>query len=84
MSRLITILILAGVLYWLVKRALFPARGRAVRRGKEEEEMVQDPVCGCYLPKSQSIAFTFQGKTFFFCSQECFQKYQASNSLPKS
>jgi uncharacterized protein len=81
MSRLIAILILAGVIYWAVKRALFPSKGRVA---SSEEEMVRDPVCGCYIPKSQSFAVSYRGKKFFFCSQKCFEKYQASGSLPKN
>ena len=84
MYRLITILILLGIIYWAVKRAFSPTRGKAASRGEAEEEMVQDPVCGCYLPKSQSLSISYRGKTLFFCSQECFQKYQASNALPKN
>ncbi len=84
MYRLITILILAGVIYCVIKRALFPSRGKVASSEEGEEEMVRDPVCGCYIPKNQSFAVSYRGKKLFFCSQECFQKYQASNSLPKN
>ncbi len=84
MYRLITILILIGVIYWVVKRSLFPSKGGAISSEGAEEELVQDPVCGCYIPRSQSFSIAYRGKKLFFCSQECFQKYQASNSLPKN
>ena len=84
MYRLIAILILAGVIYWAVKRALLPSKRRVAGSEEAAEEMVQDPVCGCYISRSQSFAVSYRGKKFFFCSQECFQKYQASNSLPKN
>jgi uncharacterized protein len=80
MYRLITILILIAVLYMVLKRAFFPTRGGA---GESEEEMVRDPVCGCYLPRGQSFAVSYRGRRLFFCSEECFQKYQASSSLPR-
>lgn len=79
MYRLITILILAGIIYWVVKRALLLPRGKVRSPLEDEEEMVQDPACGCYIPRSQSFAVSHGGKKLFFCSRECFQKYQASN-----
>ena len=84
MYRLIVIFILLGIIYLVVKRALFPVKGRAENLGGTEEELVRDPVCGCYIPKSQSYALSLKGKKLFFCSQECFRKYQASNALPKN
>jgi YHS domain-containing protein len=80
MYRLIAILILAGIIYWAVKRALFPSQ----RRVGSDEEMVRDPVCGCYISKSQSFAVSYRGKKYFFCSPKCFEKYRTSNSLPKN
>jgi uncharacterized protein len=81
MYRLIAILILIAVVYMVLKRALFPTRGRAA---DSEEDMVRDPVCGCYIPRAQSLAVSYRGRQLFFCSQECFRKYQASSSLPKN
>lgn len=84
MYRLIVILILLGILYWMVKRAFFPPKRRAGGSQEIGEEMIQDPVCGCYIPKSQAFTLSHQGKKLYFCSRECSQKYQSSNSLPKN
>jgi YHS domain-containing protein len=46
--------------------------------------MIQDPVCGCYIPKSQAFTLSHRGKKLYFCSQVCSQKYQSSNALPKN
>lgn len=35
------------------------------------EEMVLDPVCGSYVPISAAIAASKDGKTIYFCSEEC-------------
>jgi YHS domain-containing protein len=80
MYRLIAILILVAVVYMVLKRALFPVPGRAAG---SEEDLVRDPVCGCYIPRGQSLTLSSNGRQLFFCSQECFRKYQASSSLPK-
>jgi YHS domain-containing protein len=81
MYRLIAILIFIAVVYMVLKRALFPARGEAAG---SEEDLVRDPVCGCYISRGQSLTVSSNGKQFFFCSQECFRKYQAASSLPKN
>ena len=40
--------------------------------------MVKDNVCNTYLPKEDAIKEIIDGKEFFFCSQECRQKYLES------
>ncbi len=84
MYRLLWILFLVGIVYWLAKRAFSPGKRKAVGPEDVGEEMVQDPVCGCYLPKSQALSLSSKGKRIYFCSEECFQKYKSSDALPKS
>jgi len=84
MLRLIWILILLGIVYWVVKRAFFPRNRRPARPEEIGEELVKDPVCGCYIPKSQALALSHGDQKLYFCSQGCFQKYQSSNILPKN
>ncbi|NWF53515.1 MAG: hypothetical protein HXY45_01835 [Syntrophaceae bacterium] len=83
MYRLIVILILLGIFYWVVKRAFFPPKNRVAGPREDGEEMIQDPVCGCYIPKSQAFTLSDQGKKVYFCSHLCSQKYQTSKTLPK-
>ena len=84
MYRLLWIIILLGIGYWVVKRAFFPSPKRAAGPEELSEEMVQDPVCGCYTPKSQAQILSQGNKKIYFCSQACCQKYQSSNALPKN
>ena len=84
MYRLLWILILVGIVYWLAKRAFSPGRRKVAGSEEAGEEMVQDPVCGCYLPKSQALYLSSKGKKIYFCSEGCFQKYKSSNALPKN
>jgi YHS domain-containing protein len=83
MSRIVIYLIIFAVIYWVIKRALFPAKSKMTQPKETAEELVQDPVCKCYIPKSQSYALSFRGKKLFFCSEECYNKYMASHGLPK-
>ena len=41
--------------------------GQRGRQGPKPEEMMLDPQCGSYVPRSE--AFLQEGK--YFCSQEC-------------
>ncbi len=83
MFRLVLYLIILAVVYWVVKRALFPPKRKMTEPKEVAEDLVQDPVCQRYIPKSQSYALSFKGKNLFFCSEECYHKYMASHGLPK-
>ena len=38
---------------------------------------VQDPVCGMEIDPTQAAGqASYQGRTFYFCSEECMQKFQ--------
>ncbi|RME37531.1 MAG: YHS domain-containing protein, partial [Deltaproteobacteria bacterium] len=41
------------------------------------EEMVQDPVCGTYVPASDAVWARIGGKRLCFCSEECRDAYRA-------
>jgi YHS domain-containing protein len=83
MFRLILYLILLVTIYWVVRRAFSPPR-KKIPNPNAGEDLVRDPVCECYIPKSQSFSVSVNGKKLFFCSQDCYRKYQASHVLPKS
>ena len=42
-------------------------------------KMVQDPVCGTYVVPGKAIAVSRGGRTQFFCSDACRQKYLAAS-----
>jgi YHS domain-containing protein len=39
------------------------------------EDLVQDPFCATYVPKSQSYVKEIDGREKYFCSRECCEKY---------
>lgn len=45
-----------------------PARG---------EDLVQDPYCKTYVPKSQAHMMEIDGEKHFFCGRECCEKFLA-------
>jgi YHS domain-containing protein len=44
------------------------------------EEMVRDPSCHIYLPRSQAIRRKIRRQEHFFCSPGCLEKFLASRS----
>ncbi|MBI5903709.1 MAG: hypothetical protein HZB84_09545 [Deltaproteobacteria bacterium] len=43
--------------------------------GQESEDMVQDHVCGSYIPISSAVTLHEDGRTEYFCGTECRDKY---------
>lgn len=39
------------------------------------EDLVQDPFCRTYVPKSQAYLKEINGRQQYFCSSECCEKY---------
>ena len=39
------------------------------------EDVVQDPFCKIYVPKSQAYHKEIDGRQQHFCSRECYEKY---------
>ena len=74
-------LLLAGIIYllfkWLFKSSPPAPRPRSFdRQDQAIEEMLQDPVCGTYVPSGQALSLTREKETFYFCSDECREKFK--------
>ncbi len=42
-------------------------------------KIVRDPVCGMEKPREEfKLSYIYQGKTYFFCSEECKHMFEAS------
>ena len=87
MIRFIILVILCYILYRLVKNLMLPP---SQKRGKQfnqstgviTDEMVIDPHCHVYIPKREAITANVAGKTVYFCSQHCKQKYLDAQHEP--
>ncbi len=83
MLRILIIAFLIYLLYRLVRgfAGLKGPQGRTVRDGKGEviDEMVQDPNCGTYVPRSDAVRRRFRGKDLYFCSDACANEYEGKN-----
>jgi len=76
MIKIIFLAVLAYILYRLVK-GVFSPRTKIDRRkaGGVIDEMVQDPFCGTYIPRRESVRRVIEGQEYLFCSDECADKF---------
>jgi uncharacterized protein len=78
MARLIIILALvAGFI--MLYRSLFGSKPN-LEGPEETADMVQDPNCGTYVPKKQSVSKVVLDKEHFFCSKKCADEFSSKNS----
>ena len=83
-------IVLPVLLFWLVRALLRSViegfRSTLAPRNASRQpptvrsggELKKDPVCGTYVSTAASIARTVHGEVFYFCSQECSDKYRVS------
>ena len=93
MLSLIRLAILGFIIYLVYRLAkwiiLSPGiKGRDVSGHQvtavEGEELVEDPYCHVYVPKSQAYKASIDGQDIYFCSQKCFEKYISEQSTKKA
>jgi len=78
--RLVLGMVVVYLAYRLVKkgRKFFNPGppGSQAPRPKEPEELVQDPICGTFIPRKEALKSQKDGKDFFFCSEGCLQRFR--------
>jgi uncharacterized protein len=85
LARFIVFIILFYIIYKIIKTVQQP------RPEKNEnyqfkstpaggEDLMEDPVCHTYVPLSQAYKKEISGKTYYFCSQQCSEKYVAKKN----
>ncbi|UCF31119.1 MAG: YHS domain-containing protein [bacterium] len=81
--RSLLFLLLAICLIWSVKALLRPLRQdrRPSRGGLDNrgggEEMVRDPHCGVYVPRSAAVSKRVDGAVHHFCSEKCRDEFRS-------
>jgi YHS domain-containing protein len=54
------------------------ARGPLAPR--EPEELVQDPMCQTFIPRTEALKAQRDGKDYFFCSEGCLKRFLRGGS----
>jgi uncharacterized protein len=66
--------------YWVFKKWALPEKPsktppEELASPEVDDVMVKDPFCQTYLAKKQGIERVINGKTYYFCSTACRDKY---------
>ncbi len=64
---------IAVVLLIFIARAIFPSKSPSAEQ--EPTEMVMDPNNGVYIPKSEAIKKTINGKEYYFSSEQSAEEF---------
>jgi uncharacterized protein len=83
--RQVLILALLIALGYAISRLLFPRRRVSPTTAPQTpdmviEEMVRDPFCHLYLPRSEAMRRSIRGQDYYFCSPGCLEKFLAIRS----
>lgn len=77
MYRILLILVLLLLLYFLIRSALRELKARSQgKQALDKNQMVQDPVCRVFVPKGSAVIEEIGGQTYFFCSRSCAQRFE--------
>jgi YHS domain-containing protein len=75
-------IIVLALLFYFLYRLLFGSKkpvGRQKSGGHLDNDspniLVEDPICHTYVVQGQSLSAEKDGKTVYFCSEECRQKF---------
>ncbi len=82
--RSLFLLILVVIFYYFLKSIFTSNKNELSGKRKEPEridDMVKDPFCETYVPKSTALSSLFDGERFYFCSEECLEKFKKKNSV---
>ena len=77
MVRIVIFVLLVGLIYLLVRSYFLP--GQEEGGGQGSMEMVQDPNCQIYLPRTEAFERTKSGEKLYFCSEKCADEYKESS-----
>lgn len=76
--RLLIWLIFGFLMYTafqFIKQTLLKPPTQPPEKTSRGEEMMADPECGTYVPRNDAIKASHKGKTHYFCSANCRDKY---------
>ncbi len=77
MYKIIIILILLTVMFFMVRRALRDwGQSKSEQATPGKDVMIQDPVCKMYVAAGTAVVEDVGGKNYYFCSQDCARHFR--------
>ncbi len=86
MASILFRLLILIVALWVIRRLLGSILGAPKRPQAQQDaagtpnNMVKDPVCGMYMDSRLAIRLENRKQSFYFCSEECKNKYLGNPS----
>lgn len=82
--RLLIYLILAYLAYRVIRTWLGQSSRQRVHKTdatplQADDVMIQDPQCGTYFARRDGVSLTHEGRTLYFCSESCKEKFLAKH-----
>ncbi len=89
MIKLLLLILLGFVLYAFFLSLVRPsATGKPADKPANKqlsgEAMVEDPVCGTFLPVNDALKARIKGQDHYFCSKDCLEEYNRQQHNPHS
>lgn len=66
---------LVYTVFQMIRQAVLKPPGPPPEKTRRGEEMIRDPQCGTYVPRNDAVKTEIKGKSHYFCSPECRDKY---------
>lgn len=82
MIKLLMLALAGFIFYSMISGLIRQGSGKPKtdkNRSQEGEKMVADPQCGTYLPVSDAVSATINGKQLHFCSKKCLKEYKKAH-----
>lgn len=76
MYKFIIILILLIILFYMFRRAVRDWGQDSSQQMPGKDVMIQDPVCKVYITAGTAVTERVGGQTYYFCSQDCADRFR--------
>jgi len=74
---------LALYLIWGRKKKKRLDEDRTTEHDSVSDVLKEDPVCHKLVPKTQALRLRQDGETYYFCSEECCEKFEKKQETPE-
>ncbi len=83
--RILLLTILLYLVFLLIRNFVVSITRRKAQMPRrpgpiQSEDLVQDPYCRRYIPESEAVRAAVGGRTLYFCSRECLEKFKVGGS----
>ena len=76
MIRLVGFALIIVVIFMVVRAMIKSSAEEKETEDLSSTQMVQDPNCKTYVPKTEAVRKEIRQKEYFFCSEKCAAEYE--------